>query len=121
MDLKKFFEKSYPDNTIRLKELDEFKELELKELEELEEFKLLEELIQLEEDTQDINNIYKDINENIQGQVIDTIEENMDNTKTHIEDSSNKLTDASIYYTSYKYYQYALYGITIIGTALLLL
>jgi syntaxin 7 len=78
--------------------------------------------VELEQDVKDINNIYKHISEIIdtQGQLIDTIEENMENTITKIDESYDKLNNAVEYYKSYKYYQYVLYGIAIIGTALLI-
>ena len=103
MDLKKLIEKS---NDIQMEELEKLEDLE-----------------KLEEDIKDINNIYKNINDiiNIQGEAIDTIEENMDKIVTQVEHSTDKISDALSYYESYKYYQYVLYGFAIIGTALLII
>ncbi len=83
----------------------------------------MEELEDLENNIKDINDIYKNINDiiNIQGETIDTIEENMDKTLTQVEHTTDKISDALSYYESYKYYQYVLYGFAIIGTMLIIL
>jgi len=83
----------------------------------------MEELEDLENNIKDINDIYKNINDiiNIQGETIDTIEENMDKTLTQVEHTTDKISDALSYYESYKYYQYLLYGFAIIGTILIII
>ena len=82
----------------------------------------MEELEDLENNIKDINDIYKNINDiiNIQRETIDTIEENMDNTLIQVEHTTNKISDALSYYESYKYYQYVLYGLAVIGTILII-
>jgi t-SNARE complex subunit (syntaxin) len=93
------------------------------QLENLKDLEDLENLEKLEDDIKDIDKIYKNINEiiNLQGKTIDTIEENMDQTRTQVEHTTNKISDALSHYESYKYYQYVLYGLAVIGTALLII
>lgn len=83
----------------------------------------LEQIQNLENDIKDINKIYKNINEiiNTQGEVIDRIENNMDNTLSYVETATTKLSDAESYFKSYKYYQYVLYGLAVIGTILIII
>ena len=93
------------------------------QLEDLKDLEDLENLEKLEDDIKDIDKIYKNINEiiNLQGKTIDTIENNMDQTLTQVEHTTDKISDALSYYESYKYYQYLLYSFALIGTILIIL
>ena len=74
-------------------------------------------------DVKDINEIYKNIDEiiNCQNELIDTIENNMNLANLEIIDSTNEIKKADGYFTSYKKYQYILYGIAFLATALIII
>jgi t-SNARE complex subunit (syntaxin) len=82
-----------------------------------------DELLKLESDIEDIDNIYKNINEIIhaQGEVLDNIADNMESVKHNAIVAVDELKKADNYFRSYKYYQYTLYGLAIVGTLLLIL
>lgn len=81
------------------------------------------ELENLENDVKDIHVIYKNINEiiNIQGQQLDNIVDNMENTNNNLDKTTDDIIKAEKYFQSYKKYTYILTGIGIIGTILLIL
>jgi t-SNARE complex subunit (syntaxin) len=74
-------------------------------------------------DVKDINDIYKNIDEilNCHNQLIDTIEDNLSLANLEIIDSTNEIKKADEYFASYKTYQYVLYGIAFVATAMILI
>ena len=77
----------------------------------------------LYDDVKDINDIYKNINEilNCQTELIDTIENNLSLANLEIVESKNEIEKADGYFTSYKKYQYILYGFAFVATTLILI